>query len=339
MAGLNAPHAGTQCWPLVVDRGWGNPYVLGMTESAHAVQVSSPTELRNQRTLDIDMLATTELVQRINAEDQLVAPAVAAVLPAVAEMVEMGVAVLRGGGRIHYFGAGTSGRLAFADAAEVPPTFGVPEDWIVSHRADDAKAADGAAAISEGAEDATTAGTAAAAQLTSKDLAVGITASGRTPFVAAALQAARQRGARSVLVSSNPRAPLAAEADIHVAVDTGPEAIAGSTRLKAGTAAKLVLNTFSTAVMVQLGRTYSNLMIDVLPANAKLRGRQVRMLAEATGFPEDRCAAALSDADGRPSVALVCLLADVSPQQASAVLARHHGMARPALAELTGSRG
>lgn len=299
-----------------------------MAESANAVQVSSPTELRNQRTLDIDLLATVELVQRINAEDQRVAPAVAAALPAVAQLVDAGVAALQAGGRIHYFGAGTSGRLAFADAAEVPPTFGVPDDWIVSHHADEA------GALSEGAEDAAEAGTAAAAQLTRGDLAVGITASGRTPFVAAALRAARERGARSALVSSNPQAALAAEADIHIAVDTGPEAIAGSTRLKAGTAAKLVLNTFSTAVMVKLGRTYSNLMIDVLPANAKLRGRQVRMLAEATGFNEDRCAAALSEAESSPPVALVCLLTGVSAPQASTVLQRHGGIVRQALAEL-----
>lgn len=295
------------------------------------MRVDSPTEQRNPRTLDIDQVSTLEIVQRINAEDLLVAPAVTTALPALAAAVDLAVAALRGGGRVHYFGAGTSGRVGVQDAAEVPPTFTVPGDWIIAHHAGESKAVGKA---DEAAEDASNAGAAEGKTLSRNDLAVGITASGRTPYVAAALRAAASNGARTVLVSSNPHAALASDVDLHVAVDTGPEVIAGSTRMKAGTAAKLVLNAFSTAVMVKLGRTYSNLMIDVAAGNAKLRGRQLTILMEATGHSEADCAAALAGADGELKVALVCLLADVAPERARSALETHDGVARAAVDDL-----
>jgi N-acetylmuramic acid 6-phosphate etherase len=296
------------------------------------VRVDSPTERRNPRTLDIDQLPTVEILRRVNSEDLLVAPAVREALPELAVAVDYAVATLRGGGQVHYFGAGTSGRVAAADAAEIPPTFHTPDTWFVAHHAGDSAALRKA---NEAAEDSADAGAADAAGLRRIDLAVGVAASGRTPYVAGALRAAAARGARTALVSSNPGAPLGAEVDVHVAVDTGPEAIAGSTRMKAGTAAKLVLCAFSTAVMVKLGRTYSNLMIDVAATNAKLRGRRLTILVDASGMPETDCVAALTAADGDLKTALVCLLTGADAASARASLAAADGRTRAAVAELT----
>jgi N-acetylmuramic acid 6-phosphate etherase len=235
------------------------------------------------------------------------------------------------GGRIHYFGAGTSGRLGLLDAAELPPTFGGAPDRVVAHHAGGGGAA---ARAVEDAEDHEVAGAADAAEVGAGDVAIGISASGRTPYVAGALQVAGRAGAFTVLVSSNPQAPLAEVVDRHVCVDTGPEPIAGSTRMKAGTAAKLVLNSFSTALMVRLGKTYSNLMVDVAANNAKLRGRVLSILAEASGQDEPSCAAALDAAGGDTKTALVSLLADTDPTSARAALAESEGSVRTALTRL-----
>ncbi|QBI53000.1 N-acetylmuramic acid 6-phosphate etherase [Streptomonospora litoralis] len=290
--------------------------------------VRVPTESRNPGTYDIDRLPTLDLLRMINAEDATVAQAVAAVLPELARAVDSGVGALRRGGRIHYFGAGTPGRIATADAAELPPTFGTDPGTVLSHHAGGAQTLGQA---SEGIEDDAELGAADAAAVRSNDLAVGLTASGRTPYVAGALGAARRAGAATVLVSANPQAPLGAEADVHVAADTGAEVIAGSTRMKAGTAQKLVLNAFSTAVMVRLGRTYSNLMVGVDATNAKLRGRAITILTEASGADEDSCAAALADTGGDTRAALVCLLTGASPARAAAELAACEGRVRDAL--------
>ncbi|GAA3753913.1 N-acetylmuramic acid 6-phosphate etherase [Spinactinospora alkalitolerans] len=290
--------------------------------------VRVPTEDRNSGTHDIDLLSTLEVLRQINAEDATVPRAVTAVLPELARAVDLGVAALSGGGRIHYFGAGTSGRLATVDAAELPPTFGVDGDRVVAHHAGGNDALNHAA---EGIEDDHDLGRRDAAVLAEGDLAVGLTASGRTPYVAGALRRAHEIGARTVLVSANPRAALAGEADVHVGVDTGAEVIAGSTRMKAGTAHKLVLNAFSTAVMVRMGYTYSNLMVGVNATNAKLRGRVVTILVEATGLPEEACAEALAGADGDTRVALVCLLADVDAAAATEAVRAAGGSVRAAL--------
>lgn len=274
--------------------------------SAGGQVVEAPTEERNPRTLDIDRLPTLEVLRLLNAEDARVPAAVAAVLPALADAVELVVAALGAGHRLHYVGAGTSGRIAVLDAAEIRPTFGLEAGRVVAHLAGGPGAI--LAAVEE-AEDDDAAGAALAAAIDPGDVVVGLTASGRTPFVAGALRAARAAGARTVLVSANPGAELADRADVHVGVDTGPEAVTGSTRLKAGTAQKLVLNALSTAAMVRLGRTYSNLMTDMLASNEKLRGRQVRMLSQATGAPPADCGTALARAAGDPKVALVTLLA------------------------------
>jgi N-acetylmuramic acid 6-phosphate etherase len=216
----------------------------------------------------------------------------------------------------------------------LPPTFAVPPEWFVTH------AAGGPAALLraiEGAEDDEQAGHQEIAEsVAAGDVVVGLAASGRTPYVAGALRSARERGAATVLVTANPDAPLSAEVDVFVAVDTGPEVVAGSTRMKAGTAQKLVLNAFSTAVMIRLGRTYSNLMVDLVASNAKLRGRMLDILGEATGLDEATCARALTDAGGELKTALVAVLGGVETERARAALTQSGGHVHAALAKLMG---
>ncbi|MEV0677290.1 N-acetylmuramic acid 6-phosphate etherase [Actinosynnema sp. NPDC050436] len=297
-----------------------------------AIRVESPTEARNPRTGDIDRLSTLDVLRLINSEDHRVPDAVEAVLPELARAADLAVGALRAGHRVHYVGAGTSGRLATLDAAELVPTFNAPPDWFVAHHAG------GAEALVKAVEDVEDAAAGGAAQIrrhaAAGDLVLGLTASGRTPFVVAALAEARALGAHTVLVSNNPIAPPV-DVDVLIAVDTGPEVIAGSTRMKAGTAQKLVLTSFSTAVMVRLGRTYSNLMVSMRATNAKLRGRTVRILREATGLSEDECASALVDAGGELKVALVRLLADVPTARAAEALHESGGHVRQALSLLS----
>jgi len=293
------------------------------------VRVSTPTEDVNPRTTHLDEVSTLQLLELINAEDALVAAAVAAVLPELAQLVDRVAARVRAGGRVHYFGAGTSGRLGVLDAAELLPTFGIADDVVVAHQAG------GAAAFvraTENAEDDEDSASTDAAQVAGGDVVIGLAASGRTPYVGAALRAGRAAGAITALVTSNPNAPLSELADHLLVADTGPEAIAGSTRLKAGSALKLVLNSFSTALMVRLGHTYRNLMVDMRPTNAKLRGRSVHMLQQATGSTESDCEAAL-DLCGDIKTSVVYLMAGGlgSPAAAKNALAAADGHVREAL--------
>ncbi|NYJ33784.1 N-acetylmuramic acid 6-phosphate etherase [Nocardiopsis aegyptia] len=303
----------------------------GARDGGEAVIVRAPTEARNSGTYDIDLLPALDVLRQINAEDTTVPAAVGAVLPELARAVELGVAALESGAGIHYFGAGTSGRIAAQDAAELPPTYGIPPEWVVAHHAG---GGDALLRAVEGIEDDWEAGRADAAGVRPDALAVGLAASGRTPYVGGALAAARERGAATVLISANPEAPLGRDVDVHVGMNTGAEVIAGSTRMKAGTAQKLALNAFSTAVMVRFGRTYSNLMVGVDASNAKLRGRVVTILVQATGMPEQACADALTAAQGDTRVALVSLLADVDVASAARALATSRGRVRDALADL-----
>lgn len=297
--------------------------------SARVVYVDAPTETRNPRTMDIDRLSTTGILSAINHEDSRVPEAVREVLPELAKAVDHATDALRAGRRVHYVGAGTSGRLAVLDAAELVPTYNVPADWFVAHHAGGEGALRKAV---ENAEDNADAGAAEAdASVERGDFVLGLTASGRTPYVLGALRAAKAHGARTGLVSGNPTAPVPDGVDVLIAVDTGPEAIAGSTRMKAGTAQKLVLTAFSTATMVKLGRTYSNLMVSMRATNAKLRGRTVRILQEATGLPTAVCAEALTRADGDLQVALVHLLSGADIPAAADALARADGHVREAL--------
>jgi N-acetylmuramic acid 6-phosphate etherase len=297
-------------------------------------RVDSPTEGRNPRTVDIDQLSTVDMLRLVNAEDATVAPAVAAALPELARAVDLVVAALRAGHRVHYVGAGTSGRLAAMDAEELGPTYGLEPGRVVAHVAP-YEPAGGASGRPEDGEDDGRRGSAVGEQVAAGDVVIGIAASGRTPYVVAALARAATGGARTVLVGANPRAPLGREVDVHVCVDTGPEAITGSTRLKAGTAQKLVLNALSTTALVQLGRTWSNLMVGAVVTNEKLRGRLVHALAAATGEDGGACDRALAEADGDGRVALLCLLAGIPAAPARAALAAAGGAVRPALAALT----
>jgi len=291
-----------------------------------------PTEQRNPRTLDIDTLPTRQLLERLNDEDALVAPAVRRALPALATVVDEAVRRVRGGGRVHYVGCGTSGRLAVLDAAELLPTFGLPPGVVVAHLAGGDQALQQAV---EGAEDDQAAGAAAVADVAARDLVLGLSASGTARYVGGALKRARRCGAFTAVITSNPAAPLARVATVCVCAGTGPEAITGSTRLKAGTAEKMLLNGFSTALMVRTGRAYSNLMVEVMPVNDKLRARQLRLLTQATGAPAEQCATALAQAQGDLRVALVALLSGADPDTAQAAVAAAGGVVRDALAALS----
>lgn len=266
------------------------------------------TERRNPLSSGLDAFRTTEILTILNDADAEVAAAVRATIPQLAALVDHAVAALDRGGKILYVGAGTSGRLAVLDAAELVPTFALESGRI------EARIAGGPSAVThaaEGAEDSESEGESAVADATSRDVVVGIAASGITPYVRGALRAARAAGTTTALVTSNPDAPLAAHADIVVAPDTGPEVLTGSTRLKAGTAAKLVLNGFSTAVMIRRGRVYDNLMVSMVATNEKLHGRSARILAELTDLSEPAAEDAIHAADGDLKTALVMRLASV----------------------------
>lgn len=291
--------------------------VMQAGDTAEAIDLTWSTEQRNPRTVDIDIQPAEALVDMILTEDEAVVPAVRAQGKHVAALVDAGVAALRAGGRIHYVGSGTSGRLGVLDAVELLPTYSVDDNMVVAHIAG---GLDAMLRAQEGAEDDVEAGIATVADAGEHDLIVGIAASGRTPYVRGALAEARRRGLTTALVSSNPAAPLAELADIAILVDSGPEVVTGSTRMKAATAQKLVLNTFSTGVMIRLGKTYSNLMIDVIPTNEKLRRRTVRILEQAAGCTSEEASAALA-AGGALRTALVMLLAGVDAATAEAALA------------------
>ncbi len=250
------------------------------------------TEGVNPATVAIDRMSALDLVRAMNAEDALVAGAVAREAPHIARAIERIAARLRCGGRLIYAGAGTSGRLGALDAVECRPTFNTPPETVIGLIGGGSWAATEAA---EESEDNAEAGCDDVARLgaRARDTLVGIAASGRTPYVLGAVAQARERGALTIGLACNADTPLAAAVDIMIAPLVGPEAIAGSTRLKAGTAQKMVLNMLSTGAMVLLGKTYGNLMVDVCAANHKLRRRAVRIVATATGLDAEAASAAL----------------------------------------------
>jgi N-acetylmuramic acid 6-phosphate etherase len=275
--------------------------------------------------------STREILRIISREDTGVARAVARELRQIARATDAIVRALRRGGRLIYVGAGTSGRLATLDAAECPPTFGVPAAMVQAVMAGGPRALVRAV---EGAEDSGSRGARdlAARKITASDVAVGLTASGSTPYVLGALAYARRRGAVTVGVTSNRRSPLARVAAILIAPEVGPEVIAGSTRMKAGTAQKLVLNMLSTAAMVRLGRVYDNWMIDVALTNQKLRERGLRILAQVSGANVSAAARALRRSGHDLRVALVMLKAGVDRAEAQRRLKAAQGNLRKALA-------
>jgi N-acetylmuramic acid 6-phosphate etherase len=288
------------------------------------------TERTNPRTVDLDRLGTLEVLERLNDEDQLVAPAVRLALPAVARAVDLTLERWQRGGRVVLFGAGTSGRLAALDAAELGPTFGTPAERYL------ARLAGGPGAFLkavEGAEDDAEAGAAAADDLSVLDVAFGIAASGRTPWVLAAVERARSRGAATIGLACVSQPALLDYVDVAIVVDTGPEPIAGSTRMKAGTAQKLVLNAFSSTLMTRLGKVYGNLMVDVQATNAKLRRRAERLVQAAAGTDPTAAERALVDAQGEVKTAIVMLRLGVPAEEARRRLVAADGRLRRVLAE------
>jgi len=280
------------------------------------------TERRNPRTLRLDRLSSREIVERVHREDARVPAAVAKVAAATARAVDLIVERLVNGGRLFLIGAGTSGRLAALEAAECPPTFGTPPSLV------QAVIAGGRNALTrsiEGAEDDARAGARALARVRARDAVIGISASGTAPFVIGALNHARRRGAATVFLTC---APTPHQADVVISPIVGPEVIAGSTRLKAGTATKLILNAITVSVMTRLGKVHENLMVDVQPTNAKLRARARRIVRELTGRSPE---AALEAARGRVKTAVVMLKRGVDAREADRLLAAKRGNLRGAL--------
>ena len=288
------------------------------------------TEERNERTMDLDLLDTLDLVERVQSEDLLVAERVKAVVPDIARAVDIIVEKLRAGGRLIYFGAGTSGRLGVLDAAECPPTFGVTSDQVLAFIAGGREAMfqsfESAEDLKElGAKDVLAAG------VTANDAVIGITASARTPYVVGALEKARELGASTVAILNNYNEAVNKLADVPITVVVGPEAISGSTRMKAGTAQKMILNLISTCSMVRLGKVYENLMVDLQPTNEKLRERAVSIISLLGDVPRHLAEGALVASHERAKTAILMVKRKVGRVQAEELLSRCNGSLRKAL--------
>jgi N-acetylmuramic acid 6-phosphate etherase len=275
-------------------------------------------------------MSALQIVRLINREDRKVPDAVARELPRIAAAVDAIVRAIRRGGRLIYVGAGTSGRLALLDAVELPPTYGIGSDVVIALIAGGKKAVTGAV---EGAEDSATAAVRdlRAIKLHHRDVVLGIAASGTTPYVLSALQFARQRRAGTIALTANRHSPLAKLAGISIAPEVGCEVVTGSTRMKAGTSQKMVLNMLSTAAMVRLGHTYENLMIDLVMNNKKLTGRGLRILAEASGAPLSSAEHALRQSGHNLRIALLMLKRDVTANEAKQKLKFAQGHLRRAM--------
>ncbi|MFG0604989.1 N-acetylmuramic acid 6-phosphate etherase [Vibrio mimicus] len=290
------------------------------------------SEGRNPDTMDIDLLSSQEIVERLNQQDKQVPLAVEAVLPQIAQAVDKITAAFKQGGRLIYLGAGTSGRLGVLDASECPPTFGVSDQMVIGLIAGGKEAMFTA---QEGAEDNATLGTHDLQQIlfSSKDVLVGIAASGRTPYVIGALEYANDLGATTIALSCNPDSPIAEIAQIAISPVVGPEALTGSTRLKSGTAQKLVLNMLTTASMIRLGKSYQNLMVDVRATNRKLIARAVRIVMQATDCQREEAEALLKESHNNAKLAILMHLTGMNYEQATAKLSQSDGFLRRAMEE------
>ena len=289
------------------------------------------SEQRNPNTLHIDALSPLEVVTLLNHEDKQVAFAVEKNLPQIAQAVEHIVAAFQSGGRLVYMGAGTSGRLGVLDASECPPTFGVPSSMVVGLIAGGETALRNAV---EGAEDNREAGEQDLRHIhfSRKDVLVGIAASGRTPYVIGGLTYAKQLGATTVSLVSNPNAIMSEIADIAITTAVGPEALTGSSRLKSGTAQKMVLNMLTTAAMIRLGKCYQNLMVDVQATNQKLKARAIRIVMQATDCDQTTAEQTLFMTHGNAKLAIMMLLSGLDKDQAETVLTQNKGRLQDALA-------
>jgi N-acetylmuramic acid 6-phosphate etherase len=288
------------------------------------------TEAFRPELAEIDRLSTLEIARTMNGEDQSVPAAVARQLPAIAAAIDATAARMADGGRLVYMGAGTAGRLGVLDASECPPTFNTDPSQVVGLVAGGPTALVRAV---EGAEDSRDFAVAdlTALGLTDRDTVVGVSASGRTPYALGGVEHARRLGALTIGLSCNPDSALTAAAEHGIEVVPGPELLTGSTRLKAGTAQKLVLNMISTITMIRLGKTYGNLMVDVRASNEKLHARSRRIVALATGAPDEQIEAALAAADGEVKNAILMILADIDAPTAARRLTASAGHLRAAL--------
>jgi len=291
---------------------------------------SLTTEQRNEATRNIDRLSTREMVERINGEDRLIANAVAAIIPQIADAVDAIVHRLESGGRLFYVGAGSSGRLGILDASECPPTYGTDPQMVQGI------IAGGDVAIRhavEGAEDNEQLGEDDMRhyRITQADIVVGISASGRTPYVIGAMKAAGAIGAKVIGISNNKGSAMGAYADIMLESVVGPETVLGSTRMKAGTAQKMILNMLSTAAMIRMGKVYDNIMVDLTPSNEKLVWRAKRTIRMATGVTDELAEQAFAEAGGHVKKAIVMLLGKVSSAEAERLLQLSKGHVREAL--------
>lgn len=288
------------------------------------------TEARNENTFELDKMTASEIVSIMNDEDKKVPEAVQQALPQIATAVDWATQALASGGRIVYVGAGTSGRLGVLDAVECEPTFGVSRNQVVALMAGGSEAFVNAV---EGSEDDERAGVMdlEAAELCPYDLVIGIAASGRTPYVCSALKHARSLGCHTVAVACNKKSLMGEIAELTIEAVVGPEVVTGSTRLKAGSAQKMILNMISTATMVLCGRVYENLMIDVAQTNEKLCIRAVNVVMQATGVTEKQAERTLSEAGGNAKVAVTMLLAGLSADDAIARLEASGGHVRHAI--------
>jgi N-acetylmuramic acid 6-phosphate etherase len=289
------------------------------------------TEQSNHSAADLDRKSSLEIARLINAEDATVAPAVTRALPQIARAIDLVTAALRHGGRLIYVGAGTSGRIAALDAVECPPTFNTDPRSVQFIVAGGPKALASASEISEddsqqGREEMSR------RKPTKKDVVLGIASSGRTPFTVAAIERARQRGAHTIALTCNPNSPLERAAHFAIVTEVGPEVLAGSSRMKAGTAHKMVLNIISTAAMTRLGYVYGNLMVNVAPKNEKLVQRAIGILERATGANHESASQTLKASGNRTPVALVMLAAGVTRPQAQAALKKANANVRQAIA-------
>ncbi len=288
------------------------------------------TEAINPALADIDALDTQTRLRLMNREDARVAEAVALEIPQIARAAHLAARSLRAGGRLIYIGAGTSGRLGVLDASECPPTFGVPPGRVLGIIAGGPGAMFQAV---EGAEDDPALGASAVidADISENDTVVGVSASGRAPFVLGALRQAKKRGASVVALTNNRPSEIEAVAQVTIAPLVGPEVLAGSTRLKAGTAQKMVMNMLSTEAMIEVGKTYGNLMVDVQATNAKLRARAARIIAQITGLSLERAQTALQEADGSAKLAILMVQTGQTLEEARLALAQAGGFLRRAL--------
>ncbi len=288
------------------------------------------TEQRNPNSMNVDSLSALEIVQLMNDEDKQVPLAIEKCLPQIAQAVERIVAAFQKGGRLVYIGAGTSGRLGVLDASECPPTFGVSPEMVKGIIAGGERALRHPI---EGAEDSKAQSVIdlQTIQFSSKDVLVGIAASGRTPYVIGALEYAKSLGSVTVSIASNPNSAMANIVDIAIDTVVGPEVLTGSSRLKSGTAQKLVLNMLTTASMILMGKCYQNLMVDVQASNEKLKARAIRIVMQATDCDKALAEETLKQADQNAKLAIMMILSGLDRAQAEALLEKHHGKLQLAL--------